>query len=67
MAIERRETSGDTPRIGWWWGVFLLAAVLWLLGGNLISPVAIMTAAVLIAWAGFIVILHLGRQRAWWR
>ncbi len=67
MIVERREVPDDTPRIGWWWGVLLLAVVLWLLGGDLTWPVAVTAVAALIAWTAFIVILQLERRRARWR
>ena len=65
MATERREISGDAPRICWLWGL-LLVAVLLLLGGARIWSAAVMGAGVLIAWTAFSAILRLGRRRAWW-
>jgi hypothetical protein len=77
MAIDRRAILGDTPRIGWLWGLLLVvavvvlcvvvpAAVLLLLGGDPIWSVAVMVAGVHIAWTAIIAILRLGRRRAWW-
>ncbi len=78
MAIERRGISGDTPRLGWWGGLVLAAAVV---GIGVVVPAAvllhwgcdptwftaILVAGVVIAWKEFIAILRLGRRRAWWR
>jgi len=77
MAIERRTNSGDTPRIGWVWGLLLVAAVmvigglvplavLSLLGGDPLWSVAVMITGLLLAWTAFIAIIRLGRRRAWW-
>jgi hypothetical protein len=76
MAIERREISGDRPRIGWSWGLLLMTAVvgvgvvvstavLLLLGGYPTWPAAVMAAGFLIAWTAFIAVLRLGQRRAW--
>lgn len=76
--VERKEISGDTPCIGWLWGLLLVAAVvvigvvvqaavLSLRGGDPTWSAAVLVTGTVIAWTAFIAILRLGRRRARWR
>lgn len=78
LSMERKEISGDSPRIGWLWGLMLVAvvvlisvavpvAVLFRLTGDSTLSTTVMVAGALISWTAFIAIFRKGQRHSWWR